>query len=201
MLELSKEAGVRRFVFSSSSSVYGDTEVFPTTETSPLNPLSPYAVQKQIGELYCRLYSQIYNLETVCLRYFNVYGEGMPTQGAYCNVMGAFSAAKKEGKPLKIFGDGSYRRDFTYVKDVAEANILAATSAKVGKGECINIGTQTNYSIQEIADVFGGVVEYLPKRLEASLSLADNTRAKELLNWAPTTHVKDWLNENIYRGT
>jgi UDP-glucose 4-epimerase len=151
--------------------------------------------------MYCRLYSEVYGLETVSLRYFNVYGEGMPTQGAYCNVIGAFSSAKKEGRPLKIFGDGSYRRDFTYVKDVAEANVLAATSSKVGKGECINIGTQTNHSIQEIADIFGGVIEYLPKRLEASLSLADNTKAKELLNWTPTTHIKDWLNENIHSRT
>jgi len=201
MLELSRQAGVRRFVFSSSSSVYGDAEVFPTPEASSLKPLSPYALQKQIGEQYCRLYSEIYGLETVCLRYFNVYGEGMPTRGAYCNVIGAFSSAKKEGRPLKIFGDGSFRRDFTYVKDVAAANILASTSTKVGKGECINIGTQTSHSIQEIADVFGGSIEYLPKRLEAPLSLADNSKALNLLNWTPSVKVADWLDENIHSRT
>jgi len=201
MLELSRVAGVRRFVFSSSSSVYGDIEVFPTPETTQLNPLSPYALQKQIGEQYCQLYSKVYDLETVSLRYFNVYGEGMPTQGAYCNVMGAFSTSQKEGKPLKIFGDGSQKRDFTYVKDIARANLLASSSVKAGAGECINIGTGTNSSVQEIADVFGGSFEYLPKRLEPSQSLADNTKAKELLGWLPTINVKDWLNENIHSGT
>ena len=201
MLELSRAAGVRRFVFSSSSSVYGDIEVFPTSETTQLNPLSPYALQKQIGEQYCQLYSRVYDLETVSLRYFNAYGEGMPTQGAYCNVMGAFTSFKKERKPLKIFGDGSQKRDFTYVKDIASANLLASSSPKVGKGECINVGTGTNYSVQEIADIFGGSFEYLPKRLEPSQSLADNTKAKELLGWLPTTNVKDWLNENIHSGT
>ena len=201
ILEASRQAGVRRLVFSSSSSVYGNIETFPTHETTSLNPLSPYALQKQAGELYCRLYSDIYGLETVCLRYFNVYGEGMPTSGTYCNVIGAFSALKKEGTPLKIFGDGSQKRDFTYVKDIALANLLASSSPKVGKGECINIGTGTNYSVQEIADIFGGSFEYLPKRLEPSQSLADNTKAKELLGWLPTTNVKDWLNENIHSGT
>tara|TARA_R100001377_G_scaffold27893_1_gene15021 strand:- start:123 stop:1115 length:993 start_codon:yes stop_codon:yes gene_type:complete len=201
MLELSREAGVRRFVFSSSSSVYGDIEVFPTPETSPTTCLSPYATQKLIGEQYCQLYSRVYGLETVSLRYFNAYGEGMPTQGAYCNVMGAFSVAKKEEKTLKIFGDGSQRRDFTYVKDIAKANLLAASSVKVGSGECINIGTGTNSSIQEVANIFGGPFEYLPKRLEPSQSLADNTKAKELLGWLPTINVKDWLDENIHSRT
>lgn len=201
MLELSRQAGVRRFVFSSSSSVYGDTAVFPTPETSHLNPLSPYALQKQIGEQYCRLYSEIYGLETVCLRYFNVYGEGMPTKGAYCNVIGAFTSAREENKALKIFGDGSYQRDFTYVKDVAKANLLASASKKVGKGECINIGTGKGYSIKAIADTFKGEIKYEPKRLEAALSLADNSRAKKLLEWTPSAKVLDWLNENIHSRT
>ena len=201
MLELSRQAGVRRFVFSSSSSVYGDTEIFPTPETSHLNPLSPYALQKQIGEQYCRLYSEIYGLETVCLRYFNVYGEGMPTRGAYCNVIGAFTSAQKEGRPLKIFGDGSYQRDFTHVKDVATANLLASASEKVGKGECINIGTGKSHSIKSIADIFKGEIKYEPKRLEAALSLADNSKAKKLLEWAPSVEVSDWLNENIHSRT
>ena len=198
MLELSRQAGVRRFVFSSSSSVYGDTEVFPTPETSRLNPLSPYALQKQIGEQYCRLYSEIYGLETVCLRYFNVYGEGMPTKGAYCNVIGAFTSAQKEGRPLKIFGDGSYRRDFTYVKDVAKANLLASVSKKVGKGECVNIGTGKSHSIKSIADIFKGEIKYESKRLEAPLSLADNNKAKKLLKGMPSVEVSNWLNENIH---
>ena len=134
LLELCREANVRRFVFSSSSSVYGDTTEFPTPETAPTGPMSPYGLQKLIGEQYCQLYAQIHDIETVCLRYFNVYGDNAPTTGAYCLVMGVFTRLKSEGKPLIIYGKGDQRRDFTHVQDVVQANILASKSDKVGKG-------------------------------------------------------------------
>jgi len=197
LLELCREAGVRRFVFSSSSSVYGDTTTFPTPETAPTGPMSPYGLQKLIGEQYCQLYAQIHDIETVSLRYFNVYGEDAPTTGAYCLVMGTFTRLKSEGKPLIIYGNGEQRRDFTYVQDVVRANILASKSDKVGKGEVINIGNGDNRSIQQIADVFGGPFDYLPKRLEPFQTLADNNKAKELLSWNPTGNVEEWLKEHL----
>jgi UDP-glucose 4-epimerase len=197
LLELCREAGVRRFVFSSSSSVYGDTTEFPTPETAPTGPMSPYGLQKLIGEQYCQLYAQIHDIETVCLRYFNVYGENAPTMGAYCLVMGVFTRLKSEGKHLTIYGKGDQRRDFTYVQDVVQANILASESDKVGKGEVVNIGNGDNRSIQQIADIYGGPFEYLPKRLEPFQTLADNNKAKELLGWSPTGDVEEWLKEHL----
>ena len=205
LLEICRQVGIKRFVFSSSSSIYGDTDIFPTPETAPMSPLSPYGLQKLIGEQYCQLYSTIHNLETVCLRYFNVYGDKMPTSGAYCLVMGVFAQLKQLGKPLTIYGDGEQRRDFTSVEDVVQANLLSCTSDKVGKGEIINIGNGNNKSVQDIADIFGGPFEYKPKRLEPFQTLADNTKARDLLGWKPTGNVEEWLhnyiNENLRDNT
>ena len=126
VLHYAYKAGVKRVVYSASSSCYGDTEVFPTPETAPTNPLSPYGLQKFIGEQYCKMFSEVYGLDTCSLRYFNVYGEKMNLEGGYCLAMGIFAKQMLEGKPLTITNDGNQRRDFTYVQDVVEANILAA---------------------------------------------------------------------------
>ena len=193
MLEYARKANVRRFVFTSSSSLYGDTETFPTPETLQPNPLSPYGLQKLIGEQYCQLYSRIHDMDTVCLRYFNVYGEGAPTKGAYCLVMGIFIQQALEGKNLTIYGDGQQRRDFTYVGDVVNANILASKCSKKLSGEAFNIGNGDNRSVQEIADVFNLPCDYLPARLEPKQTLADNSKAKEVLGWVPTGNVTEWL--------
>lgn len=195
MLEVAANVGVRRFVFSSSSSVYGDVteEELPTKETNSFNPMSPYALNKLVGEEYCRLYSRIYNIETVCLRYFNVYGERQPLTGAYALVMGTFAKQKLEGKTLTINGDGEQRRDFTYVKDVARANILASQSEKVGQGEAINIGNCDNRSVNDIARLIGGETLNRDPVIEPRETLADNTRAIELLNWSPTISLEDWM--------
>jgi len=206
MLEYSRHAGVRRFVFTSSSSLYGDTDIFPTPEEAPTKPLSPYGLQKLIGEEYCRLYSRLHQLETVCLRYFNVYGENFPTSGAYCLVMGNFSQQLSKGENLKIYWDGEQRRDFTYVGDVVEANILASESDKVGKGEALNIGNGDNRSVNDIAKIFiehsqltnpeiG--IDYLPARTEPLATLADNSKAKKLLGWSPSADVTDWLRNHL----
>ena len=197
LLEICRQENIKRFIFSSSSSIYGDTDVFPTPETASPNPLSPYGLQKLIGEQYCKLYSTLYNVETVCLRYFNVYGDKMPTSGAYCLVMGIFAQLKKLNKALPIYGDGSQRRDFTYVKDVIRANILASTSDKVGNGEIINIGNGDSRSVRDIANIFGSPFEYKPKRVEPIQTLADNNKAQELLNWKPTGDVERWLLQYI----
>lgn len=193
ILMAAKEAGVRRVVYSASSSAYGDAEVFPTPEHHPTDPLSPYGLQKLIGEQYCRVFYHCYGLETVSLRYFNVFGERQSLDGAYKLVMGIFADQRLNGKPLTITGDGEQRRDFTYVGDVVKANILASQSELVGKGESINIGNGENRSVNQIADLIGGPKEYISKRLEPQQTLADNSKAKELLGWQPTTTVEEWI--------
>lgn len=193
ILTAAKEAGVRRVVYSASSSAYGDATIFPTPENHPTDPLSPYGLQKLIGEQYCRVFYHCYGLETVSLRYFNVFGERQSLDGAYKLVMGIFADQRLKGKPLTITGDGEQRRDFTYVGDVVKANILASSSSLVGQGESINIGNGDNRSVNEIADLIGGPKEYIEKRLEPEQTLADNTKAKNLLGWQPTTSVEQWM--------
>jgi UDP-glucose 4-epimerase len=193
VLTAAKEAGVRRVVYSASSSAYGDATIFPTPENHPTDPLSPYGLQKLIGEQYCRVFYHCYGLETVSLRYFNVFGERQSLDGAYKLVMGIFADQRLKGKPLTITGDGEQRRDFTYVGDVVKANILASSSSLVGKGESINIGNGDNRSVNEIANLIGGPKEYIEKRLEPEQTLADNTKAKQLLGWQPTTTVEEWI--------
>ena len=193
VLTSAKEAGVRRVVYSASSSAYGDATIFPTPEDHPTDPLSPYGLQKLIGEQYCRVFYHCYGLETVSLRYFNVFGERQSLDGAYKLVMGIFADQRLKGKPLTITGDGEQRRDFTYVGDVVKANILASSSSLVGKGESINIGNGDNRSVNEIANLIGGPKEYIEKRLEPEQTLADNAKAKKLLGWQPTISVEEWI--------
>tara|TARA_Y100000589_G_scaffold149873_2_gene143026 strand:- start:948 stop:1856 length:909 start_codon:yes stop_codon:yes gene_type:complete len=193
VLHSANKAGVKRVVYSASSSCYGDSIKIPQVETDPINPLSPYGLQKYIGELYCSLFSQIYNLDTVSLRYFNVYGERMALSGAYCLVTGIFAKQMLEGKDLTITNNGEQRRDFTYVGDVVEANILAATHKSKLNGQAFNIGTGENTSINQVADFFGGNKVYGEKRLEPFETLADSTKAKEVLNWQPKGDLAVWI--------
>jgi len=188
-----RDSAVRRVVYSASSSAYGDQKQMPLNETMPTAPISPYGLQKLIGEQYCFVFSKCYNLETVSLRYFNVYGERQAIDGAYSTVIGTFLKQKIDRAKLTITNDGEQRRDFTYVKDVAEANILASQSEKVGDGEVINIGKGYNYSVNEVAEFIGGEKEFIGDRLEPRETLADNNRAKDLINWIPKTDLKDWL--------
>lgn len=193
LLMAARDAKVRRVVYSASSSAYGNTDIVPTHEDVKTNPMSPYGLQKLIGEEYCRLFHMLYGLETVSLRYFNVYGERMATTGAYCTVMGIFANQLLNKQPLNITNDGEQRRDFTYVKDVVQANILAMTSEKAGKGEIYNIGAGNNYSVNEVADMMGGEKVYGEKRIEPYLTLADNTKAKTVLGWDPQGDLPTWI--------
>ncbi len=193
LLKLAVDTGVRRFIYSASSSVYGNTHVFPTPESHPTNPLSPYGAQKLMGEIYCKTFSQIYNIETVSLRYFSVYGERQLLKGAYCLVMGIFANQRLNNKPMTINGDGEQRRDFTYVGDVVRANILASQSDKVGNGEVINIGNGENRSVNELADMIEGDRIYGDPVIEPKQTLADNSLAYELLGWKPTVILDDWI--------
>jgi len=193
LLKIANDAGVRRFVFSASSSAYGETEALPSREDGPIDPLSPYGLQKVIGEQYCKLFSTIYNIETVSLRYFNVFGERMSLEGGYRLVMPIFASQMTKGEPMTIRGDGEQKRDFIYVKDVVNANILASKSKKVGGGEVLNIGSGESISINSIARMFGGRFKYVPALLEPKNTQADNSLAKKLLGWSPQTTVEEWI--------
>jgi len=193
VLNLCTECGVKRFVFSSSSSVYGDSKHLPILEESPLNPMSPYALHKSIGEQYCTLYSELYGLETVSLRYFNVYGERQPTKGAYCLVMGIFARQRLEGKPMTIRGDGEQRRDFTYVGDVVDANIQMAFYEGKLRGAVLNVGSGTNYSVNQVADMIGGDRINVESVIEPRETLADIRQIMECFDWQPTMKLENWI--------
>lgn len=195
VLVAAKEAGVRRVVYAASSSAYGNQKKMPLSEDMLPMPQSPYALHKYAGELYCRMWSEIYGLQTVSLRYFNVYGPRQSEEGAYALVIAKFIKQKREGGVLTITGDGTQTRDFTHVRDIIEADMLAMESPKVGKGEVINIGSGDNRSVNEIARLVGGEVSYIPPRLEPHDTLADNSRARELLGWKPSVAIEDGIRE------
>ncbi len=193
ILLASHKAGVKRVVYSASSSAYGNATKFPTPEEHPTNPLSPYGLQKYIGEQYCKMFSEVYGLDTVSLRYFNVYGERMLLEGAYCLVLGIFAKQTLEGKPLTINNDGEQRRDFTYVGDIINANILVANQKEPFNGEVFNIGNGKNYSVNEVAKMFGGKTIKGKTVLEPFQTLADNSKASLMLNWDPKGHLPSWI--------
>ena len=193
VLKCASDAGVRRVVYSASSSAYGNTEKLPSVESDPINPMSPYGAQKYYGEVMCKMFSEVYGLETVSLRYFNIYGERQNVGGAYAMVIGIFADQKLRGEVMTINGDGEQRRDFTYVGDVVNANILASQSENVGNGEVINIGNGDNRSINDIADMIGGERIHREPVIEPRETLADNSLAEELLGWKPTQNIEDWV--------
>lgn len=195
VLHAAKECGVKRVIYSASSSAYGNQPTMPLRENMTPHPMSPYGLQKHVGEQYCRIFSDLYGLETVCLRYFNVYGPRLDPEGDYALVIGKFLKQIKEGKPLTVTGDGKQSRDFTHVKDVARANILAMLSDKVGKGDVINIGGGKNHTINDLAAVIGGPVVHVEPRVEPAHSVADITKAKELLGWQPEISLEQGLAE------
>lgn len=195
VLKAAHDAGVKRVIYSASSSVYGDQAVMPLTEDMPASPKSPYGLQKYIGELYCRVFSEVYGLPTVSLRYFNVYGSWASTEGAYALVIAKFLKQRSLGEPMTITGDGKQTRDFTHVRDVVRANILAAHSKRVGKGEVINIGAGKNASVLHIAKLIGGPITHIAPRLEPHDTLADNSRARKLLGWSPNVTLEDGIAE------
>ncbi len=185
VLWAAKEMGVKRVVYSASSSAYGEQKKLPFKESMRPNPMSPYGLQKYIGEEYCRLFAMLYKLETISLRYFNVYGERMAETGPYCTVMKIFMNQKARGEPMTIRGDGEQRRAFTNVNDVVRANILAMESPNVGRGEVLNIGTDKNYSVNEIAKLIKGKTIHVQEVVEPRATLADYALAKRLIGWEP----------------
>ena len=193
VLLAAREHKVKKFVYSASSSAYGDQKSTPLKEDMRPDLKNPYALFKYNGEELCELFYKLYGLPTVCLRYFNVYGERQAIEGAYATVIGIFLNQKKFGQALTIVGDGEQRRDFTYVKDVAKANILAMKSKKA-VGQLINIGSGKNYSMNQVAAIISKNSKFIPYRLgESRVTLADTSKAKNILGWKPTTNLRDWL--------
>jgi UDP-glucose 4-epimerase len=192
VLKAAVDAGVRRVVYSSSSSVYGDQPTLPLTEDMPPNPLNPYACQKYMGEIYAQNFYRTFGLETVVLRYFNVYGPRQVMEGSYKLVIGIFMEQRQNGLPLTVHGDGKQTRDFTWVGDVARANALAGESPNVGQAEVINVGSGQETSVNRIAELIGGAVVHTePRGFDERFKRAGIERAHTLLGWAPTVRIDD----------
>lgn len=201
LLLAAKEFKVKRFVYSSSSSVYGDQRI-PLSETMFPRPISPYALQKYTGEEYCRLFALLYGMETISLRYFNVYGPRQNPDGAYSGHIPKFMKAYCQGTVPTIWGDGEQTRDNTSVHDVVEANVLAkrTTNAKVF-GEAFNIGAGRNYSVNQttkyILELAGSIIlpKHGPAVIEPRDTLANTEKARTLLNWKPKVEIQNGLKE------
>jgi UDP-glucose 4-epimerase len=195
VLQCAKEAGVKRLIYSSTSAAYGLKNSLPNVEVMQNDCLNPYSVSKTGGEEFCKMYTDLFGLETVILRYFNVYGERQPLKGQYAPVIGIFLRQKGDGEPMTVIGDGTQRRDFTYVKDVVRANVLAADiDNKQASGETFNIGTGKSYSILDIAKHLKGDYCFIePRRGEIKESLASISKAQYILGWNPLTNLKEWM--------
>ncbi|MBU1015358.1 NAD-dependent epimerase/dehydratase family protein [Patescibacteria group bacterium] len=187
-----KDAEAKRVVFASSSSVYGDQKKLPLRETMAPNPLSPYGLQKLVGEQFAVLFRDLYKFPVVCLRYFNVYGPRIDFDSGYSLVLGKFLKQHSEGKPLTIYGDGKQTRGFCYVEDVVAATQKGMTSSKMRGGEVINVGQSVSTSVEELARLIGGEVQYFPPRPgDVRHTKADMRRAKRLLNWEPNVTFEE----------
>ena len=194
MLQCAREAGVKRFIYSSTSSGYGNNP-YPNVETQPDDSLNPYSASKVAAEKFCKMYTDLYGLETVILRYFNVFGNRSPSKGQYAPVIGIFQRQRDAGEPLTIVGDGSQRRDFVHVEDVARANYLASFMPLKGcAGQVFNVGSGTCYTIKQIADSISDNQVYIPKRDgEMDTTFADITKIGEVIGWKPEIDVLDWI--------
>jgi len=197
VLQCARDAGVKKVMYSSTSSGYGFNEP-PNDETQRDDCLNPYSVSKVSGEKLCSMYTSLFGLRTVTFRYFNVYGERSPVSGQYAPVIGIFLRQRGDNEPLTIVGDGEQRRDFTHVSDIVQANILAATKEVDEEfyGQLYNVGNGLNYSINEIADAISENQTNIPPRIgEARTTLADNTKLKTTFGWEPKVDLMDWISE------
>ena len=197
LLQAAVKANVKKFVYSSSAAVYGNTDDIPISEQNPINPMSPYGSQKYYGEIMCKVFSKLYGIETCSLRYFNAFGERQKISGAYATVIGIFKYQIQNNLPITITGDGEQRRDFIYVKDLANANYLSMLCKKQFYGEVFNIGYGKSFSINQIASFFNAEKKYIPAVKEPRESLADISRAKKILDWHPSMKVDEWIIKNL----
>ena len=203
VLLAARDAGVKRFVYASSCAVYGDDPIIPKREEMSPNPLSPYALQKYIGEEYCRLFSQLYRLETVSLRYFNIFGPKQDPTSIYSAVIPKFISAMLEDHPPIIFGDGEQSRDFTYIDNVVQANLLAMSADHLN-GEAINIACGKRISLNQLLDILKDIigskvspVYQEPRKGDIRHSLADIQKGKKFLNYCPIVEIGDGLKKTV----
>lgn len=196
LLEACREFGVKRFVYSASSSAYGNQDTLPLKESMKPNPLSPYALQKLVGEYYCRLYTDIYGIECIALRYFNVYGPNQNPTGGYPALIPKFATSMLNKEKPVIFGDGEQTRDFTFLDDVIDANIAAATTGNADCfGKTFNIGGGSGVSVNEIARIIMDFYsiddhpDHGPAVVESKHTLADLNLSKDVLGWQPKTNL------------
>jgi nucleoside-diphosphate-sugar epimerase len=204
LLLKSKDAGVRRVVYAASSSAYGNQETLPKLETMRPEPLSPYAAAKLMGEYYCQVFNSVYNLETLCLRYFNVFGPRQNPSSHYSGVISRFVDALMGGKTPIIYGDGETSRDFTYVANIVNANINAAQTTR-GIGEVMNVANGERITLNELLEVLKKITgkpdvnaEYHPERIgDVKHSQADITRAREWVNYQKLVDLEEGLQKTI----
>ena len=199
VLQCAREAGIKKLMYSSTSSGYGMNEQ-PNVETQPDDCLNPYSVSKVNGEKLCKMYTDLFDLDTVIFRYFNAYGERQPIRGQYAPVLGIFLRQLAAGESLTIVGDGEQRRDFTYVKDIVNANIMAAISNadKEAYGQVYNVGSGVNYSVNEVAAMISDDIKYIPPRLgEARISLANVDKIYNTFAWRPQQNLEEWVRKQI----
>jgi UDP-glucose 4-epimerase len=199
LLDQAIKHGTKRFIFSSSSSVYGGSIVLPTPETTPLNPKSPYALQKKVGEEYCKMFSKLYDIETVCLRYFNVFGPRQRGDSPYSSVISSFADSIKKGETPIIHGDGEQFRDFCYVDNVVSANMLAAKYEGELKGDAFNIGCGTTTTVNKLHKLMGAAeAEYTETRAgDVKCSQADITKAAEVLEYRVLVPFSEGLERTL----
>jgi UDP-glucose 4-epimerase len=203
VLVAARDAGVKRLIYAGSSSAYGDSPELPKREDHPTNPLSPYAVAKLTGEQYCRLFTELYGLETVTLRYFNVFGARQSPNSQYAAVIPKFITALLKGEAVPVFGDGEQSRDFTHVTNVVHGNLLAMTAPKVA-GMVLNLANGSRTSLLQLIAYLEELtnqrahIEFLPDRPgDVRHSQADITRATQLLGFAPQVDVRDGVQQTL----
>lgn len=196
VLEWSRQNYVNRVVYSGTSSLYGHQNKVPFSPNMPSDCLNPYSMSKWMAEQACKLYNQLYGIDTTVLRYFNVYGPREPIRGHYAPVIGLFKRQLAAGEPMTIVGDGNQRRDFTYVDDVIEANLSAMRLKLTSSHSIYNVGTGKNYSINEIAKMLGGKHTNIPERpAEVRETLADISKTIDELGWKPIFSLEEKLND------
>ena len=199
VLQCARDAGVKKVMYSSTSSGYG-LNPSPNDETQPDDCLNPYSVSKVAGEKICKMYTDLYGLKTVIFRYFNVFGERAPKKGQYAPVIGIFLRQRAAGEKLTIVGDGEQRRDFVYVKDVANANIMAALSNADDEayGQVYNVGSGKNFSVNDIASFISDDTMNIPPRVgEARDSLANINKIYKTFAWKPQVDVESWIKDQL----
>jgi UDP-glucose 4-epimerase len=196
--QAARENNIRRVVYSTTSAYYGIKNPIPNIETQQEDCLNPYSVSKVSGDKIMKMYYDLYGLETISLRYFNVYGKNNPTKGQYAPVIGLFLKQKAENKPLTVVGNGLQKRDFINVDDVVNANIMSMNCKLDSYGEVFNVGYGKNYSILEIANLISDNITFISPRIAESVeTLSDTNKIQKLVGWKASVDVTDWIKQQL----